>query len=170
MILALIVSLSACGITTGRVAGTTLISDRYDFRLDLPVGDFEAKHARDIPLILFNPETGATITVTVSEDRYHLEKGKEIGLRYVARGLFLYVKEKKYLKSYAATLGGIDAWYLELSGKMSDVSLIFSVYVVRHDKKIYEITLFTPPGDFEKSYETFNKIVMSFKFTDGRGK
>ncbi len=170
IILTLIISLSACGITTGRVAGTTLISDRYDFRLDLPVGDFEAKHARDIPLILFNPETGATITVTVSEDRYHLEKGKKIGLRYVARGLFLYVKEKKYLKSRAATLGGVDDWYLELSGKMSDVPLIFSVYVARHNKMIYDLTLFAPPGDFEKSYETFNGIVLSFKFTGGRDK
>jgi len=170
VILTLIIALSACGIVSNRVVGTTLVSNEYDFRLDLPDNDFEAKHTKDIPLILFNPKTGTTITVTVSDDRYHLEKGKEIGLRYVARGLFLYVKEKKYLKSHAATLGGLDAWYLELSGEVSDVPLIFSVYVTRHDKRIYDLTLFAPPGDFEKSYKTFNEIVLSFKFTDGRGK
>ncbi len=168
--LTLIIALSACGIVSSRVVGATLVSKEYGFRLDLPDNDFEAKHTRDIPLILFNPKTGATVTVTVSEDRYWLEKRKEIGLRHVANGLFLYVKEKKYLKSHAATLGGVDAWHLELSGKVSDVPLVFSVYVVRHDKKIYDLTLFAPPGAFEKSYETFNEVVLSFKFTGGSGK
>ena len=174
VILTLIIALSACGIVSNRVVGTTLVSKEYGFRLDLPDNDFEAKHTKDIPLILFNPKTGSTITVTVSEDRYHLEnyskKKKEIGLRHIARGLFFYVKEKKYLKSHAATLGGLDAWYLELSGEVSDVPLIFSVYVVRHDKKIYDLTLFAPPGDFEKSYETFNEIMLSFEFTGGSDK
>ncbi|GEM_PF-1996777 len=160
--------LFACTVLPGRVLGDTLVSARYGFSLKIPEGDFEAKYAKDIPLIYIDPDTGATITVTVSDDIYSAKGGGESdrALEYIARGLFIYVKEKKYLESRKATLGGIDAWYLKLSGKFKDVPLVFSTYVARHNKKIYDVTLFSSPEDFESSYVLFMKIVDSFKFKD----
>ena len=161
-----VVFLFACAVLPGRVSGDTLVSERYNFSLDIPDGDFEAKYTNDIPLIFINPETGATITVTVSDDVYGGGKDGELALEYIARGLFFYVKNKKYLESRKATLGGIDAWYLKLSGEFEGVPMIFSTYVVRHNKKIYDVTLFSSPEDFESSYVLYMKIVDSFKFKD----
>jgi hypothetical protein len=160
--------LSACTMLPAGVSGSTLISARYGFSLEIPDCDFEAKYAKDIPLIFINPETGATVTVTVSDDVYGGGKDgdSDLALEYMARGLFFYVKEKKCLESKKATLGGVDAWYLRLSGEYKEVPLIFSTYVARHDKKIYDVTLFCSPGDFEASYVPFMKIVDSFRFKD----
>jgi hypothetical protein len=166
--LLLAVTLSACTALPGRVSGRTLISERYGFSLKIPDGDFEAKYTKDIPLIFINPDTGATVTVTVSDDRYGGAKSTDAALQYIAKGLFFYVKEKKYIESLKASLGGIDAWYLKLSGEYKGKPFMFSTYVARHDKKIYDVTLFSSPEDFEVSHVIFSEIAKSFKFK-GKG-
>ncbi|MEJ2068425.1 MAG: hypothetical protein P8Y09_10900 [Deltaproteobacteria bacterium] len=158
------VSISSCALLPGRVSGRTLISEKYGFTLEIPEGDFEAKYTKDIPLIFINPDTGATITVTVSDDKNGGVKSTDAALHYIAKGLFFYVKEKEYLESKKASLGDLDAWYLKLTGKYKGKPYIFSTYVVRHNKKIYDVTLFSSPGDFEGSCVLFMKIVNSFKF------
>ncbi|MBN1574169.1 MAG: hypothetical protein JW984_13310 [Deltaproteobacteria bacterium] len=168
LILISAVFLSACMVLPGRVSGNAIVSERYDFSLDIPDCDFEAKYAKDIPLIFINPETGATVTVTVSDDVYggKMSGDGDLALEYIARGLFLYVKNKKYIESRKSTLGGDEAWHLKLSGEFKEVPLIFSTYVSRHNKKIYDVTLFSSPEDFDSSYVLFTKIVDSFKFKD----
>jgi hypothetical protein len=145
------------------VVGNSFVSEKFGFKTKIPKEPFVLINARGTALTLIDEKSGTSITVTVTDEKYN--KGdEEIGLLYLARELFIYIEDKDYLVSENFELGGVPAWYMELSGKVEGVSLMFSAYVVRKNGRICDIVMWSPPDNFQRAKETLSDMVENFEF------
>lgn len=142
------------------------ISKEYAFRIPLPAGGFERIKDNGTAIALMNKETGSSFAVSVSDDPYISESEKELSLFYLARGLFIYVDKKEFTISEPAEVGGLPGWYIEAKGEVDSVPLAFAAFVVRFNKRIYDIVFWAPPDAFEADKKIFLLAVSGFSFTE----
>ncbi len=145
------------------VVGDSFVSEKLGFKTKIPEEPFKVINIRGTVLTLIDEESGTSIAVTVTDEKYG-QGDKEVGLLYLARGLFIYIDNKDYLVSEDSELGGAPAWHVELSGKAEGVSLMFSAYVVRKNRRIYDIVMWSPPDSFQRAKEILLDMVENFEF------
>lgn len=161
----LLVFLFVTGCVHTGVSGGSFVSEKYGFKANIPNESFKVVNARGTVLTLMDEESGTSIAVTVTDDKYIADDEGNL-LLYLARGLFIYIDNKDYLTSEEYELSGVPAWHLELSGEAEGVPLIFSCYVARKDGRIYDIVMWSSPDNFERAKETLSDMIGSFEFLE----
>jgi hypothetical protein len=151
--------------------GKTLTSNRYRFSVTIPEGGFERITASDTIVTLTDRDTGVSMTIRASKDRYaHMEDPPS--LEYIARHLFFYVEDKVVESIASATLAGeggrVPAVFIRLSGTFEDTPLVFFASVSRYGGYIYDLVLWSPPRHAEESLSVFEALVDGFLFLDER--
>lgn len=161
-----------CAMTTLIVSDSrTLTSERYRFSVTLPDSGFERVAASDTIVTLTDRETGVSMTIRASKDRYaHMKEPPS--LEYVARQLFFYVEDKVVESLTSTTLageaGGVPAVFIRLSGTFEETPLVFFAYVSRYGGYIYDLVLWSPPRYAEESLSVFEGLADGFMFLNGR--
>ena len=162
-----------CAVTTMIVTegGTTFTSERYRFSVAVPEGDFHRVSASDTILTLTDRNTGVSMTIRATKDRYaHMEEPPS--LEYIARHLFFYVEDKVIESLTSITLAGeggeIPAVFIRLSGTFEETPLVFFACVSRYGGYVYDLVLWSPPRYAEEGLSVFEALVGSFMFLDGR--
>jgi len=174
-----IACLLAIALVSGCVTMTTLVvtdgkiltSDRYRLSVKIPENGFERIAASDTIVTLTDRDTGVSMTIRASKDRYaHMEDPPS--LEYIARHLFFYVEDKVVESIASATLAGegerVPAVFIRLSGTFEETPLVFFAYVARNGGYIYDLVLWTPPRHAEESLSVFETLADGFLFLDER--
>jgi hypothetical protein len=163
---------AGCAVTTMIVTdGKTLCSERYRFSMTIPENGFERISVSDTILTLTDRETGVSMTIRASKDRYaHMDDPP--CLEYVARHLFISVEDKVVESITSLTLAGetgdVPAVFIRLSGTFEETPLVFFACVSRYRGYVYDLVLWSPPRLAEESLSVFEALVDGFLFLDGR--
>jgi len=163
---------AGCAVTTMTVTdGGNISSERYRFSVTLPDNGFERVAASDTIVTLTDRETGVSMTIRASRDRYaHMDDPPS--LEYLARHLFIDVEDRVIESIMSAALAGetgdVPAAIIKLSGVVEETPLVFFACVSRYKGYVYDLVLWSPPRFEEEGLAAFEALIDGFLFLDGR--
>ena len=154
-----LVSLTGCSATVGRVIGQQFVSSAYAFEVPLP-GDAWTPVA-DEPAVLTLTHTGLAAGITISVT-CHRERPAPLDI--LARHLFFGFKDTEILHQEPRSLNGVPALRTVARARLDAREVQVNSYVAQRHDCVYDMVYFASPQDYPGGEPGFERMVAGFRF------
>jgi hypothetical protein len=154
-----LMSLTSCRATMGRVIGQQFVSPAYAFEVPLPGDEWQPVPDEPSVLTLAHRQlaAGITISVTCAQER-------DVPLDILTRHLFFGFKNVEVLQQAPQALNGVPALQTVARAQLDGREVQVHSYVVRRDSCIYDMVYFASPQDYSRGELSFERMMAGFRF------
>jgi hypothetical protein len=154
-----LVSLTGCSATAGRVIGQQFVSPAYAFEVPLP-GDAWTPVAEE-PSVLTLTHRGLAAGITISVTCH---RERPAALDILARHLFFGFKDTEVLHRELRALDGVPALQTVARARLETREVQVNSYVAQRHGCIYDMVYFASPQDYHGGEPSFERMVAGFRF------
>jgi hypothetical protein len=157
----ILVSLTSCRATMGRVIGQQFVSPTYAFEVPLPGDEWQPVPDKPSLLTLIHAQLAAGITISVTCDRE-----RDVPLNILARHLFFGFKDIEVLQQGSQALNGVPALKTVARARLDAHEVQISSYVVQRDGCVYDMVYFASPEDYGRGEPSFERMMAGWRFLE----
>jgi hypothetical protein len=155
----LLLSLSSCRATVGRVIGEQFVSPAYAFAVPLPGHEWQPVPDEPAVLTLTHPFLAAGITISVS-----CAREADVPLNILTRHLFFGFKDMQILHQEPQALNGVPALKTIARARLDAREVQLTSYVARRAGCVYDMVYFASPQDYSRGEPSFERMMAGLRF------
>jgi hypothetical protein len=139
-------------------AGGHFIDPQRYFELSIPSNDWQLLSWEKVNLVLWDPQTGATIVVNVNRLK------EDLNLIALANNLLISFEGERIISRDTERIDGREALKTVLEARVEQTDITAEAHVVRGKGVSYDIVFWAPRDVFPRQAEAFHHVLASLHF------